>query len=209
MRPSGLGSRVDAREYGERVRGLLRRRVVIASRQRDSTGGLVCAAERQAEVGFGRDLECLRAQRLGPIEMSRETVRFRQKRGEPGFEGSQSELVQRRDGLLERVDGAREIALLQRGVPEEAGRDRAVQGVSRLLNGPLTVRDATANNLAEVLDFSRPNLAAPAVAVPPSPIGVPCPAGALLPSGQPVPAGEEEDEWAALRLIARDDGWPV
>src|SRR5438132_14157097 len=90
MRPSGLGSRVDAREYGERVGGLLRRRVVIASRQRDSTGGLVCAAERQAEVGFGRDLECLRAQRLGPIEMSRETVRFRQKRGEPGFEGSQS-----------------------------------------------------------------------------------------------------------------------
>ena len=74
---------------------------------------------------------------------------------------------------------------------------------------PLTVRDATANNLAEVLDFSRPSLAAPAVAVPPSPIGVPCPAGALLPSGQPVPAGEEEDEWAALRLIARDDGWPV
>ena len=102
----------------------------------------MCAAERQAEVRFGRDLECLRAQRLGPIEMPCETVRFRQKRGEPGFEGSQSELVQRRDGLLERVDGAREIALLQIGVPEEAGRDRAVQGVSRLLNGPLTVRDA-------------------------------------------------------------------
>ena len=67
----------------------------------------------------------------------------------------------------------------------------------------------TANNLAEVLDFGHPKLTAPAFAVPPSPTGVPCPAGALLPSGQPVPLGEEEDEWAGLRLTARDDGWPL
>ena len=40
---------------------------------------------------------------------------------------------------------------------------------------PLTVRDATANNLAQVLDFSRPNLTAPRYAVPPGPFGAVCP----------------------------------
>jgi phospholipase C len=39
---------------------------------------------------------------------------------------------------------------------------------------PLTVRDSTANNLAEVLDFSRPNLNAPHFDVPEGPFGVPC-----------------------------------
>lgn len=39
---------------------------------------------------------------------------------------------------------------------------------------PLTVRDATANNLAEVLDFAHPNLAAPQFAVPEPPLVVPC-----------------------------------
>ncbi len=39
---------------------------------------------------------------------------------------------------------------------------------------PLTVRDATANNLAEVLDFAHPNLAAPQFTVPPGPFGTPC-----------------------------------
>jgi phospholipase C len=39
---------------------------------------------------------------------------------------------------------------------------------------PLTVRDKTANNLAEVLDFSKPNLAAPVFSVPSGPFGAPC-----------------------------------
>jgi phospholipase C len=74
---------------------------------------------------------------------------------------------------------------------------------------PLTVRDATANNLAEVLNFARADLAAPGFAVPPSLAGPPCPPGALLPGGMPMPRGEEEDEWTGLRLAARGDGWPV
>jgi phospholipase C len=39
---------------------------------------------------------------------------------------------------------------------------------------PLTVRDASANNLAEVLDFSHRNLTAPHFAVPPGPFGTLC-----------------------------------
>lgn len=40
---------------------------------------------------------------------------------------------------------------------------------------PLTVRDASANNIGEALDFSRPkNLAAPVIAVPQGPFGVDC-----------------------------------
>jgi phospholipase C len=40
---------------------------------------------------------------------------------------------------------------------------------------PLTIRDSTANNLAEALDFSRPNLTAPLFNVPPGPFGTVCP----------------------------------
>jgi phospholipase C len=40
---------------------------------------------------------------------------------------------------------------------------------------PLTIRDSTANNLAETLDFSRPDLNAPLFAVPPGPFGQLCP----------------------------------
>jgi phospholipase C len=39
---------------------------------------------------------------------------------------------------------------------------------------PLTVRDSTANNLAEVLDFTRHDVSAPRFAVPPAPIFTPC-----------------------------------
>ncbi len=39
---------------------------------------------------------------------------------------------------------------------------------------PLTVRDANANNLAEVLDFAHPNLTAPQFSVPAGPFGFPC-----------------------------------
>jgi phospholipase C len=55
---------------------------------------------------------------------------------------------------------------------------------------PLTVRDTTANNLAEALDFSRPDYSAPHFAVPPGPFGtvcVPSPAAAAATgsNGQP------------------------
>ncbi|MBV8201048.1 MAG: hypothetical protein JOZ15_10545 [Acidobacteria bacterium] len=43
---------------------------------------------------------------------------------------------------------------------------------------PLTVRDATANNLADLLDFGNPQLAAPAFTVPAGPFGTVCPSGA-------------------------------
>ena len=39
---------------------------------------------------------------------------------------------------------------------------------------PLTVRDATANNLIEVLDFTRPNVMAPRFSVPEGPFGTTC-----------------------------------
>jgi len=63
---------------------------------------------------------------------------------------------------------------------------------------PLTIRDATANNLAEVLDFSRQNLTAPVFAVPPGPFGGPC---ALT-------AAALNDADAALNLAA-SFGFPV
>jgi phospholipase C len=58
---------------------------------------------------------------------------------------------------------------------------------------PLTIRDATANNLAEVLDFSRVNLDAPAFDVPNGVFGAPCPAVSGLAT---------EDHWAVLGNIA-------
>lgn len=62
---------------------------------------------------------------------------------------------------------------------------------------PLTVRDATANNLAETLDFTRYNLSAPRFAVPPPPGLTPC----LL-------AGES-DEKALLAELASAVGFLV
>jgi len=39
---------------------------------------------------------------------------------------------------------------------------------------PLSIRDSTANNLAEVLDFATPNVTAPVFNVPTGPFGAPC-----------------------------------
>jgi phospholipase C len=64
---------------------------------------------------------------------------------------------------------------------------------------PLTVRDAQANNLAEVLDFSRKNLSAPRFAVPAGPFGAPC----ALPT-----TVATENAKAALQMAA-DFGFPV
>jgi phospholipase C len=63
---------------------------------------------------------------------------------------------------------------------------------------PLTVRDASANNLAEVLDLTQRNLAAPQFAVDPGPFGVPCPLASNLP-----------DEWIALAEQALKLGFPL
>jgi len=63
---------------------------------------------------------------------------------------------------------------------------------------PLTVRDATANNLAEVLDFSQNRLAARQFSVPTGPFGGPCPG---------IPGGD--DEWSDLLALAISLGWPL
>jgi phospholipase C len=61
---------------------------------------------------------------------------------------------------------------------------------------PLTVRDATANNLALALDFSAPDLTAPQYLVPRGPYGELC-----------LSAESVEDEWQPLMKIAKDFGW--
>src|SRR2546426_5298755 len=48
---------------------------------------------------------------------------------------------------------------------------------------PLTVRDATANNLATALDFGKPNRTAPLYAIPPGPYGGACPHTTDTPPG--------------------------
>ncbi len=66
--------------------------------------------------------------------------------------------------------------------------------------GPLTVRDAGATNLAEVLQFQSPDLTAKQVAVPAGPFGQLCIPG--LPDAT-------DDEWLPLLEMAADFGWPV
>ena len=62
---------------------------------------------------------------------------------------------------------------------------------------PLTVRDAQANNLIEVLDFTRPNLDAPQYSVPVGPHGAPC------------PLNVEADKWTNLATVALDFGFQI
>lgn len=66
---------------------------------------------------------------------------------------------------------------------------------------PLTVRDATANNLATALDFTEPNLNTPQVSVPPGPFGGAC----GLSTGTPSP----EQEWTPLQTLAQSYGWSM
>ena len=66
---------------------------------------------------------------------------------------------------------------------------------------PLTERDATANNLADVLDFRRPSLKAKQFRVPTGPFGQPCP--------RPSTRAAMTDEWELLRAKAAAFGWPV
>jgi len=60
---------------------------------------------------------------------------------------------------------------------------------------PLTIRDATAANLASALDFTRKNLAAPAFAVPSGPFGTPCALATAAPG-----------EWEQLLALAQSLG---
>jgi len=69
---------------------------------------------------------------------------------------------------------------------------------------PLTVRDATANNLAAALDFGKPNRTAPLYAIPPGPFGAACPNTTDTPSASTV---DESNEWIAVRALARSYGW--
>lgn len=62
---------------------------------------------------------------------------------------------------------------------------------------PLTIRDRTANNLADVLEFTTTNLHAPQYNVP---------AAAGAPCGTPSTRAED---WAGLLTVARSSGWPV
>jgi phospholipase C len=65
---------------------------------------------------------------------------------------------------------------------------------------PLSVRDASTNNLAEILDFANPNFRAKRnLDVPAGPFGIPCPLQGALPSSS---------EWAPLRDLADQYGWP-
>ena len=67
---------------------------------------------------------------------------------------------------------------------------------------PLTVRDASANNLALALDFKNTSLAAPQYDVPVGPFGAPCPIGSSVPSS-------EDEEWQAIKALAQGHGWPI
>jgi phospholipase C len=66
---------------------------------------------------------------------------------------------------------------------------------------PLTVRDATANNLASVLDFSTVRARPPTFAVPVGPFGAPCPS--------PGPTEPPEVELGSLAALAALFGWPA
>jgi phospholipase C len=65
---------------------------------------------------------------------------------------------------------------------------------------PLTVRDETAHNLAEALDFQKRNRKTPLYPVPPGPFFTPCASTSPF---------AEENKWIALREMARGMGWPV
>jgi len=71
---------------------------------------------------------------------------------------------------------------------------------------PLTIRDASARNLALALDFSVGDLAAPQYVVPPGPFGTVCSSGVPTPFTKTRSAGEN---WDGLRDVALQHGWPI
>jgi phospholipase C len=70
---------------------------------------------------------------------------------------------------------------------------------------PLTVRDQTANNLAEVLNFSAPNVTAPVFTVSSGPFGPACPPAAAAANDSE--ASETNANLAALRSLALQNGF--
>ena len=71
---------------------------------------------------------------------------------------------------------------------------------------PLTIRDASARNLALALDFSAADLSSPQYAVPPGPFGTACTSVVPKPFSNTSSAGEN---WDALRDLALQHGWPI
>jgi phospholipase C len=67
---------------------------------------------------------------------------------------------------------------------------------------PLTVRDQTANNLADALDFTQTRNHVPLFKVPAGPFGAPCPATAA-------PAAPGGAELGGLAGVATSFGWPI
>lgn len=65
---------------------------------------------------------------------------------------------------------------------------------------PLTVRDATANNLATALDFRASSLHAKQFPVPLGPFGTLC---------SPTTLAVTRDHWQSLRGVAAASGWPA
>ncbi len=72
---------------------------------------------------------------------------------------------------------------------------------------PLSVRDATANNLALALNFGQPSLMAPQYPVPVGPFGAACSPAAL--SNVPVNLSSGDNEWAPVLALAHQYGFPV
>jgi phospholipase C len=74
---------------------------------------------------------------------------------------------------------------------------------------PLSVRDASANNLAAALEFEHPRLSAPAYVVPPI-SGAACPARPLAALAPAASAGvASRPAWGAFRALAQEHGWSV
>jgi hypothetical protein len=65
---------------------------------------------------------------------------------------------------------------------------------------PLSVRDATAANIADELDYSLPRSDPPTIDVPAGPFGVPCPSQG---------PGNGLTEAAQLRALAAQYGFPL
>jgi phospholipase C len=70
---------------------------------------------------------------------------------------------------------------------------------------PLTVRDAGANNLASILNFAEPVLAAPQYSVPVGPFGGACTEAV---TGN-VPGDNEDTEWVAIKALAEQHGFTL
>jgi hypothetical protein len=72
---------------------------------------------------------------------------------------------------------------------------------------PLTVRDATANNLAEALALDRRRLGLPQFDVPDGPFGGPCATTTALTAGGGEPSHDQM--WRELRAKGTALGFPV